>query len=129
MKSGITGIEIKLAMMNRSIGESVQRKRIENGMSRSKLAQTICVSHQQLEKYEKGKNRISAGLMFLIAERLNTPLEYFYNFNTQDNMMLKDDESYRMKLSLFRWFSEIHNIQLKRLVLQVAKVLAEEVKV
>lgn len=44
----------------------------------SALAARIGITYQQLQKYEKGMNRISAARLFVIAKELNVPIEYFY---------------------------------------------------
>lgn len=47
-------------------------------MNQSALAQKIGVSFQQVQKYEKGTNRVSAGLLPVIAEILGVSIGYFY---------------------------------------------------
>lgn len=44
----------------------------------SALASRIGITYQQLQKYEKGMNRISAARLYAIAKELNVPVEYFY---------------------------------------------------
>jgi transcriptional regulator with XRE-family HTH domain len=47
-------------------------------MSQSTLAKTLGVSFQQVQKYEKGINRISAGRLLKMARGLEVPIAYFY---------------------------------------------------
>lgn len=42
------------------------------------LAERIGITYQQLQKYEKGMNRISATRLYAIARELNVPIDYFY---------------------------------------------------
>jgi len=42
------------------------------------LAARIGITYQQLQKYEKGMNRISAARLYVIAKELDVPIEYFY---------------------------------------------------
>ena len=44
----------------------------------SALAARIGITYQQLQKYEKGMNRISAARLYTISKELNVPVEYFY---------------------------------------------------
>ena len=52
--------------------------RVQRGMSQSTLAKTLGVSFQQVQKYEKGVNRISAGRLLKMARALEAPIAYFY---------------------------------------------------
>lgn len=52
--------------------------RIQRGMSQTTLAKTLGVSFQQVRKYEKGVNRISAGRLLKMARALEAPIAYFY---------------------------------------------------
>ncbi len=49
------------------------------GMSQTELAKQLGVSFQQVQKYEKGKNRVGAGRLPRIAEILNIPVSAFFN--------------------------------------------------
>lgn len=60
-------------------GRKIQELRIQMGLSRQQLAYDIDVTHQQLQKYEKGTNRISAGRLAAIAKTLNKPVSFFFD--------------------------------------------------
>lgn len=60
------------------IGKKIQELRLASGLSRQQLGDKIEVTHQQLQKYEKGINRVSAGRLAVIAKFLNKPVSYFY---------------------------------------------------
>lgn len=60
------------------VGECVREFRGEKGMSQQDLANRIAVSLQQLQKYERGANRISAGRLAQIAEALSKPIAAFF---------------------------------------------------
>lgn len=47
-------------------------------MSQSQLGEALAVSFQQLQKYERGTNRISASKLWTIAQVLNTPVSRFF---------------------------------------------------
>jgi transcriptional regulator with XRE-family HTH domain len=59
------------------IGSRVRAKRMEAGMSQEKLAKALGLTFQQVQKYEKGVNRVSAGRLSLIADILGTDTMYF----------------------------------------------------
>ena len=48
------------------------------GLTLVELARRVGLSHQQLQKYEQGKNRISAGSLYFIASELGVPLTAFF---------------------------------------------------
>jgi transcriptional regulator with XRE-family HTH domain len=60
------------------IGRKIRALRLERGLSQSQLADAIGVTFQQVQKYEKGANRVSAGRLQKIADVLNVPITYFY---------------------------------------------------
>jgi len=61
------------------IGRKIRALRLERGLSQSGLADGIDLTFQQVQKYEKGTNRVSAGRLQRIADMLNTPIMFFYS--------------------------------------------------
>ena len=60
------------------IGKRVRAQRLHRGMSQMVLADNLDLTFQQVQKYEKGTNRISAGRLQRIAEVLTVPIMFFY---------------------------------------------------
>jgi transcriptional regulator with XRE-family HTH domain len=60
------------------IGESIRAHRLVQGMSQSDLARQLGVSFQQVQKYEKGTNRIGAGRLPQIAEIFDIPISALF---------------------------------------------------
>jgi transcriptional regulator with XRE-family HTH domain len=60
------------------IGRKIRALRLERRLSQSGLADGIDLTFQQVQKYEKGTNRVSAGRLQRIADMLNTPVMFFY---------------------------------------------------
>ena len=65
--------------IDKNIGAKIHELRIASGLSRYQLAEKIGVTHQQLQKYEKGTNRISCGRMLSISIALNKPVAFFFD--------------------------------------------------
>jgi len=65
--------------IDRMVGERVRDRRMALGMSQEMLARKLGLSFQQIQKYEKGTNRISAGRLFVIAKALSTPIAGFFD--------------------------------------------------
>lgn len=68
----------KSSKVDRHVGARLRQRRELNGMSQELLAEQIGVSFQQLQKYETGVNRISAGRLYAIAKALKVSTEFFY---------------------------------------------------
>jgi len=61
-----------------AIGHKLRALRLDKGLSQGALAGEIGVTFQQLQKYEKGANRVSAGRLVRIAAALHVPVTAFY---------------------------------------------------
>ena len=68
----------RTADVDRQIGASVRNARIGAGLSQSRLASQLGITFQQLQKYEKGRNRIAVGTLLLIAEALSVSVHDFF---------------------------------------------------
>lgn len=60
------------------VGHRLRVRRSLLGMSQEKLADSIGLTFQQIQKYERGTNRISAGRLYQFSRILNIPISYFY---------------------------------------------------
>ena len=60
------------------VGNRVRLRRMLIGMSQEKLGEMLGLTFQQVQKYEKGVNRIGAGRLFHISQILSVPIDYFY---------------------------------------------------
>jgi len=60
------------------VGARVRFRRIELGLSQTQLANALGVTFQQVQKYEKGSNRIGASRLHAIAEVLRVSVSYFF---------------------------------------------------
>jgi len=60
------------------VGSRLRLARTSCGLSQEELASTIGVSFQQIQKYERGSNRISASALFRFCTRLSTPIDWFF---------------------------------------------------
>jgi transcriptional regulator with XRE-family HTH domain len=60
------------------VGRRIRAQRLTQGMSQETLAAKLNVTFQQVQKYEKGTNRVSAGRLRRIAEVLGVPISFFF---------------------------------------------------
>ena len=61
------------------VGARVRQRRTLFGMTQTNLSDAIGVSYQQMQKYERGGNRISASRLFDLSRVLDVPVEYFFD--------------------------------------------------
>lgn len=82
--------EPKLA--DKHVGARVRMRRLMLGMSQDKLAGALGLTFQQVQKYEKGTNRISVSRVLQIAEVLQAPVSFFLDGIPQTSPSVDDDE-------------------------------------
>ncbi|MCA0400964.1 MAG: helix-turn-helix transcriptional regulator [Proteobacteria bacterium] len=70
--------------VDRHVGSRVRMRRITVGMSQERLGEALGVTFQQIQKYEKGSNRISASRMQNIAQVLGVPVSFFFDGAPRD---------------------------------------------
>ena len=64
--------------IDRHVGSRVRMRRMLVGMSQEKLGDALDLTFQQVQKYEKGTNRIGASRLQQISRILNVPVEFFF---------------------------------------------------
>ena len=60
------------------VGQRVRQRRTLLGMSQEKLAEAIGLTFQQVQKYERGANRVGSSRLFDLARVLDVPIAYFF---------------------------------------------------
>ncbi|MCG8440979.1 MAG: helix-turn-helix transcriptional regulator [Caulobacterales bacterium] len=61
------------------VGKRLRRRRRLLGLTQQKLAESVGIRFQQIQKYECGANRISASRLYELSEALHVPIQYFYD--------------------------------------------------
>jgi transcriptional regulator with XRE-family HTH domain len=67
-----------LNSIDRHVGSRVRMRRMMLGMSQEKLGNALGLTFQQVQKYEKGANRIGAGRLHHISHVLQVPVAFFF---------------------------------------------------
>ena len=107
------------------------------GMSQERLGELLGLTFQQIQKYEKGVNRIGAGRLFDIARILGVPIDYFYEGTTTRIVMPRElsenDASPVVEfissgegLQLSLAFMRIKDPKVRKRVLDLVRSLAED---
>ena len=68
----------KADLIDKHVGLWIKQNRQKMGLSQKDLAEAIGISYQQLQKYETGANRISAGRLYNLSQYMNIPIEQFF---------------------------------------------------
>lgn len=74
------------------VGQRMRLRRTMLGKSQDQIARALGVSFQQVQKYERGTNRISASRLFDVSRFLNVPVGYFFEDLTRDAVAARDEE-------------------------------------
>lgn len=64
--------------VDKHVGKQLRSRRTLLGLSQEKLAEFIGVTFQQVQKYERGTNRVSASRLFSFSKILDVSIDYFY---------------------------------------------------
>ena len=64
--------------IDRHVGSRIRIRRLQLAMSQEKLADALGITFQQVQKYERGMNRVSVGRLYQVAAALDVPMSFFY---------------------------------------------------
>jgi transcriptional regulator with XRE-family HTH domain len=113
------------ARIDRDIGTRLRLARKARGLSQTELGQAVGVSFQQLQKYERGTNRVSSAALVLFARKLKVPVTELLGVN--DNASAPFDWSpfdTPEAAELLEALRQIRSPHLRRAVLNLAQELA-----
>ncbi len=76
--------------IDRLVGARVRMARKELKLSQEKLGLQVGLTFQQIQKYERGTNRISAGILYEFSKILEKPITYFYDEKVEPSMLERE---------------------------------------
>ncbi|MGB4101545.1 MAG: helix-turn-helix transcriptional regulator [Alphaproteobacteria bacterium] len=79
-------IERKPDPIDIHVGQRLRLRRMLIGMSQEKLGEAVGLTFQQIQKYERGANRMGASRLYRIAQILNIPVSFFYSELSTQNL-------------------------------------------
>jgi transcriptional regulator with XRE-family HTH domain len=123
--------------IDKEIGSRVRMRRISIGMSQEKLGDMLGLTFQQVQKYEKGTNRISVGRLVDIAKILGVDIHFFFNGirsgKTDPGFAEEESPPYISEvmstpdgLQLIRSFTGIKNPKVRKSIVQLVSALAAQ---
>ena len=108
------------------VGERIRERRTVLGLTQEHLASALDISYQQVQKYETGANRVSAGRLYEVARKLDVDVSYFFEGLDEDSDVnpLEHGGRNRSTIELVRNFSDIGDPAIRSAVSGLVKSLS-----
>lgn len=113
--------------VDRLVGIRITALRKARGMSQTALGNAVGVTFQQVQKYEKGQNRVGAGRLREIARLLEVPVSAFFEDDKPSDAPQEDVFSFLSAhgaIELLRAYASIQDEQVRRDVLSIVRSAA-----
>lgn len=105
------------------VGARIRERRRELGMSQQGLADHLGLTFQQVQKYERGANRVSASVLWSISGRLGVSATYFFQGLPTDGTPISHDQ-----IDLYGLLAMPHGGEIVRLFLTIPPAMRESVR-
>ncbi len=113
-------VKIRMQEVKIEMGVALKGLRLSRSLILGQVASSIGISHQQLNKYERGDNMISSPRLVVLAEYFSVPVSYFFgNKNINTNQL-----SYTA-LEVASLFNELPKVE-KKAVLTIVRKMSEK---
>jgi len=121
--------------VDRYVGSRVRMRRIMLGMSQEKLGEALGLTFQQVQKYEKGTNRVGASRIQQISEILQVPVSFLFEGGPSGTAAtgfsegtspayVSDFLATAEGLALTRAFTRIADVKLRRSIVELVEQIA-----
>lgn len=115
------------------VGSRIRLQRSCLGISQTALASTLGITFQQVQKYERGLNRVSASKLQVIAKTLGVPVSYFFGDGTAlhtpsvpSSVGIDPFQVDAEMVKLVRYFSKIANPKVRQAIIVMIESIAQE---
>jgi len=118
-------------VVDRRVGQTVRSRRLEIGMSQERLAEILGITFQQIQKYEKGVNRVAAGRLFDLSCALDLPIASFFEGAPAARKGGEGKSSIHEALAtpegveILNLFAAIKSRKVRKRVVELVRVLSE----
>src|SRR5258707_1447124 len=118
--------------VDKYVGSRVRMRRIMLGMSQEKLGEALGLTFQQIQKYEKGTNRIGASRIQQISEILQVPVSFLFEgapgsstgFDAAPSpAYVADFLATSEGLALIPAFTRVPNVKLRRAIVDMVELI------
>jgi transcriptional regulator with XRE-family HTH domain len=122
--------------VDKHVGQRLRMRRLMLDMSQTKVADALGLTFQQLQKYEKGANRIGAGRLQHISQILQVPVVFFFDgapheggrqhahIDAPSPQYVSDYLATSDGLRLTKAFMQIRNAKLRRAIVNLVEQIA-----
>ncbi|MGC6531333.1 MAG: helix-turn-helix domain-containing protein [Candidatus Puniceispirillaceae bacterium] len=128
------------------VGRRIRLRRTLLGMSQEQLGSALNITFQQVQKYERGANRVSASRLWDISQIIDVPISYFFEemsdvtlkasprkmaSNSSNDITVddaKDPMARRETLELVRTYYSIEEAHVRRRIADMVKAIAQTIK-
>lgn len=119
--------EITASAIDRLVGDRIRQRRILMGLTQDQLGAALGISYQQVQKYETGANRVSAGRLYLIAQRLEISPGWFFDpvTNGLGDTDLTENNSSRLLIEFVRHFNQVDD-KFRGILLNLVRALSDQ---
>ena len=119
----------KIEQVDVEVGRRIKVQRLSRRVSQTTLAKRLGLSFQQIQKYEKGANRVGAGRLSKIAEVLGVPVDSFFEGYSQPNANIASASPLKLltipgALPLLLAYADIEDRTLRRSVVEMVQQIA-----
>ncbi len=106
------------------VGARVRQRRVLLGMNQTKLGDALGMSFQQVQKYERGTNRIGSSRLFKLSQVLDVSIEYF--FDDMSPVVAASPMITQEALKLVRAYYKIEDATVRKQVYNLTKTLSAD---
>ena len=109
------------------VGRNIRVHRLTAGLTQEELGTKLGVTFQQIQKYEKGTNRVGSGRLYQIADLLELPVTSFFEGGAEQTASRKSSPFELLAdattLAMAREFAKIADVKIRRAILAVVETL------
>jgi transcriptional regulator with XRE-family HTH domain len=120
--------------VDRHVGARVRMQRIVRGFSQTDLGKAVGITFQQVQKYEKGTNRVSASRLQQIANVLEVTPDFFFDVasakavgksGSREVAVIDEFISSRDGVALSQAFTRIRDVKIRRCIVLLVEQIAQ----
>jgi transcriptional regulator with XRE-family HTH domain len=117
------------------VGSRVRMRRKMLGLSQERLGERLGITFQQIQKYEKGTNRVGASRLQAMAQALDVPVAFFFpdsgpeqaaGLSEDGSAFMMDFMSTSEGLELSRHFMRVRNAKTRRKIIELVRTIADD---
>jgi transcriptional regulator with XRE-family HTH domain len=120
--------------VDQHVGARIRMQRMVRGFSQTELGKAVGVTFQQVQKYEKGVNRVSASRLQQIANVLKVAPDFFFeeaqakkagNSGSNETILIDEFISSRDGIALAQAFTRIRDVKIRRSIVLLVEQIAQ----